>query len=307
MEHWTESLTNVAASVVQQLRNMRKETGEDMQVLLSRYATERLMYRISRSRFRDAFVLKGAWLFYTWGVARRATRDVDLLASIERTTIESAFREIVAVEVEQEDGVRFKADSIRLDEIQEDGDYVGLRMRMVAELGHTKVHVQVDMGFGEVLLEEPVRVELPVLLDFDRPKIRVYSPEAVIAEKLEAIIKLGAINTRFKDFFDLHLLSRERRFEGGGLKDQIAATLRHRETDLPAGTPTGISDDFARSEEAQRMWQAFLRRSAAVGAPDGFAEVAARIREFVGPALDALSRGEALDADWDPDRGWIGR
>jgi predicted nucleotidyltransferase component of viral defense system len=239
MEHWSDSLTNVAASVVQQLRNMRKETGEDMQVLLTRFATERLMYRISRSPYKDAFILKGAWLFYTWGVARRATRDVDFLASIDRTKIQAAFREVVAVEVEQEDGVRFNPDSIRLDEIQEDGDYAGLRLRMLVELGRTKVHVQVDMGFSEALVEEPVRMELPVLLDFDRPEIRVYSPEAVIAEKLEAVIKFGTINTRFKDFFDLYLLSRERSFEGGLLREQVKATLRHRETDPPASTPRG--------------------------------------------------------------------
>lgn len=305
MEHWTESLTNVAASVVQQLRNMRTETGEDMQVLLSRYATERLMYRISRSRYKDAFILKGAWLFYTWGVARRATRDVDFLASLDRAKIETAFREIIAVEVDQEDGVRFNADSIRMDEIQEDGDYVGLRLRMVAELGRTTVHVQVDMGFNEALVEEPVRTELPVLLDFHRPVIRVYSPEAVIAEKLEAIIKLGTINTRFKDFFDLHLLSRESSFEGGRLKEQVEATLRHRATEPPTTTPTGISDESARSDGAQRAWQAFLRRSAAVGAPEDFADVAARIREFVGPVLDAVSQEKALDMDWDPARGWV--
>jgi predicted nucleotidyltransferase component of viral defense system len=307
MEHWTESLTNVAASVVQQLRNMRKESGEDMQLLLARYATERLMYRISRSPYKDVFVLKGAWLFYMWGVARRATRDVDFLASVDRTEIEAAFREIIAVEVDQEDGVRFDADSIRLDEIQEDGDYVGLRLRMVAQLGRTRIHVQVDMGFSEALVEEPVRTELPVLLDFDRPEIRVYSPEAVIAEKLEAVIKLGTINTRFKDFFDLYLLSHERSFEGVRLREQVQATLRHRATEAPTTTPRGISDEFARSDEAQRAWKAFVRRSAAEGAPEEFADVAARIREFVGPVLDAVSINQSLDADWDPHRGWARR
>jgi len=256
LSHWSQDLTDVPASVRERLRRIARVTGENMQLLLIRYATERWMYRLARTDRGDRFVLKGAWLFYLWGIPRRATRDVDFLAQIPkaREQVRELIREVAVVEVPHDDGLRFDHEAIRIEEIQEDREYAGLRIKMVAYLGRTRIPTQIDIGFDETLTAEPVTAELPVLLDYEAPKLRVYGHEAVVAEKLEAIAKLGVINTRFKDFFDLYILCRERTFEGNEVRDQIAATFSHRGTELTTSVPTGLSDTFGRDDENQRVW-----------------------------------------------------
>jgi len=298
--------TNVPASVLDRLRNIARAADENMQVVLIRYATKRLMYRISLSPYRDSFVLKGAWLFFLWGIARRATRDVDLLGYADNSpqTIDEIFQAISAVEVDVNDGLEFDAASIRAEEIQKDGAYDGVRIRMTALLGRTRIPVQIDLGFGEKLVDIPSPIELPVLLDFPPPTIRAYGPEASIAEKLEAIVKFGTINTRFKDFFDIHLLCLEKSFDGPKLQAQVEATFRNRGTEVPKGIAPGLSAEFASDERSRTEWNAFLKRNDARGAPEDFSEVVEIVRGFVGPVLDAIRNGETLSQGWSPGVGW---
>lgn len=309
MSHWSQDLADVPTSVRERLRNIARATGENMQVLLIRYATERWMYRLARTDQGDRFVLKGAWLFYLWGIPRRATRDVDFLAqgSKAREQVRELLREVAIVEVPNDDGLRFDPDAIRIEEIQEDRQYAGLRVKAVAYLGRTTIPTQIDIGFDETLTAEPVTAELPVLLDYEAPKIRVYGREAVVAEKLEAIVKLGVANTRFKDFFDLYILCRERTFEGNEVRDQVAATFSHRGTELTTSVPTGLSDAFGRDDENQRQWAAFVRRHEAQGAPDRFIGVVVAVREFVHPPLEAAAAERRFGMRWTPEGGWIGQ
>lgn len=306
MTHWTDDLSNVPASVRQQLRNIARETDENMQLVLSRYATERLMYRLSRSEYRDRFVLKGAWLFYLWEINRRATRDVDFLASIGNAgeEVKDVFRQVVEVDVPHDDGLELDPETFRVEEIQEDGDYAGVRLKMTVALGDTTIPTQVDLGFDEALAEEPVRVRLPVLLDYEAPEIKVYGPGAVVAEKLEAVVRFGTINTRLKDFFDLYVLSSERSFEAENLQRQVAATFSHRATEIPSNVPGGLSDEFARDPKAQTQWTAFIRRSEAERAPERFRDVVTQVREFGYPVLKAVAGKEELAGRWSPDEGW---
>lgn len=216
-------------------------------------------------------------------------------------------REVAVVEVPHDDGLRFDPEAIRIEEIQEDRQYAGLRIKMVAYLGRTRIPTQIDIGFDETLTAEPDTAELPVLLDYEAPKLRVYGHEAVVAEKLEAIAKLGVVNTRFKDFFDLYILCRERRFEGNEVRDQIAATFSHRGTELTTSVPTGLSDAFGRDDENQRQWAAFLHRHEARGAPDRFIDVIVAVREFVQPPLEAAAGERPFGMRWTPEDGWIGQ
>src|SRR5690606_6618104 len=160
-------------------------------------------------------ILKGAWLFYVWGISRRATRDVDFLASIPNATaaVEAIFKEIIELAVPHDDGLVYDATSLEAAEIQLDAKYSGVRLRLIAMLGPTRITTQIDLGFSEAIVDEPVKATLPVLLDFEAPEIRAYSPEVVFAEKVEAIVKLGTVTTRFKDFFDLYLLSNQKHFD----------------------------------------------------------------------------------------------
>jgi hypothetical protein len=157
MPHRTDDLTNVSESVRQRLRNVARETNENMQVVLILYATERLMYRLSVSEYSDRFILKGAWLFYVWGISRRATRDVDFLASIPNAAeaVEAIFKEVIELAVPHDDGLTYDPDSLEAEEIQLDAEYSGVRPRLVAMLGRTKIHTQIDLGFSEAVVEEP--------------------------------------------------------------------------------------------------------------------------------------------------------
>lgn len=306
MAHWTEGLTNVSDSVRQRLRNVARETNENMQVVLIRYATERLLYRLSLSEHCEQFILKGAWLFHVWNISRRATRDVDFLASVSNVaeTVRDIFREVIGVEVPHDDGLTYDADSLQAEEIQLDADYSGVRLRMIAMLGATRIQTQIDLGFSEAVVEEPTVAVLPVLLDFEAPEIKAYSPEVVVAEKVEAIVKLGTVTTRFKDFFDLILLSEEKTFDGPKLLRQVSATFEHRGTPLPAGIPVALTDEFARRSGSQKQWEAFLHRNGAEGAPEQFEEVVKQLRAFICPVLHNAAGGGEMHQVWGPASGW---
>jgi predicted nucleotidyltransferase component of viral defense system len=278
-----------------------------MQIILIRYAAERLMYRLSVSAYRDRFILKGAWLFHVWGIARRATRDMDFLASVQNSSdaVIQIFTEVVQVPVPHDDGLTFDPATFIADEIQVDAEYAGVRLRLVAMLGNTAIHTQIDLGFSEALANEAVRVVLPVILDFEAPELRAYSYEAAIAEKTEAIVKLGTVTTRFKDFFDIYLLSNEIRFEGTRLLKQVIATFDHRETAFTEDLPVALSDAFANEEASQQQWSAFVRRNAANDAPTRFADVLHRVREFIYPILLTASQVQSSMAKhWLPESGW---
>ena len=177
---------NVAASVRQKLTNLSKQRGEEFQFILSEYAIERLLYRISRSKHSERFVLKGAKLFSLWA--------------------DQTFHEICEALVE-DDGLIFDAASIRGEEIRADEEYQGVRLKMIARLARAQIPIQVDIGFGDIITPPPTLQVYPTLLDFPPPEILTYSRETVVAEKLEAMLSLGVINSRIKDFFDIRELA----------------------------------------------------------------------------------------------------
>ena len=185
-------------------------------------------------------------------------------------------------------------------------EYSGVRLRMIAALGRTKIHTQIDLGFSEAVIEEPMRATLPVLLEFEPPVVRAYNPEVVVAEKVEAIVKLGTVTTRFKDFFDIFLLSNEKRFQGLPLVRQVRATFDHRGTSLPDELPVGLTDAFGNSPDSQAQWKAFIRRNDAIGAPEEFGRVVRRVRDFVYPVLRVAGQEEGEDLKrWEPEAGWV--
>lgn len=177
-------------------------------------------------------------------------------------------------------------------------------MRLTARLGQARIPTRIDIGFGDALANTPVSTDLPVLLDLPAPHVRAYSAEAAVAEKLEAIVRFGAVNTRFKDFFDLYVLSRERTFEADKLRKQITATFSRRDTDLPTAVPVGLGDEFGESEASLQQWEAFLRSTDAEGAPLEFSATLADVRAFAYPVLDAAADGRPLTGRWTPGKGW---
>jgi hypothetical protein len=297
---------NVAASIRQRLLNHARAHGRSFELVLTRFGIERLLYRLGRSPHRDEFVLKGAMLFQAWTeVPDRPTRDLDLLGrgddSIEH--LASVFRAICA-HVADEDGLVFDAGSVRGAEIRENQAYGGVRLTLTAHLAGARIPLQVDIGFGDVVTAGPVEIEFPTLLDLPAPVLSAYSRESVVSEKYQALVDLGIANTRLKDFFDLYVLSDRFAFDGSALAEAIRATFGRRETALPHGVPTGLSDEFARDRGKQAQWSAFVRKGRLEGAPETLEAVILGLREFLLPPTGALRAGEPFARTWVPGGPW---
>ena len=297
---------NVAASVRARLLNRAKAERADYNQLLTRYAIERLLYRLSASQHRATFVLKGAMLFAVWeGSPHRATRDVDFLGFGERSEarLAAVFRELCALEV-PDDGLAFDPASVRAEEIRTTDEYGGIRVTFAALLGGARLQVQVDVGFGDAVTPAATDAAYPRLLgEFPEPVLRVYPRETVVAEKLEAIAKLGMLNTRLKDYYDLHHLSRTFAFDGTTLTAAIAATFARRGTPLPAELPVGLTPAFSGDAAKQTQWAAYRRRLGDSDAPATIAEVVDAVAAFVAPPLRAAERGEPFHLAWAPPAG----
>ena len=297
-------MKNPAASVHARLAQRRTKTGEDYNVLLVRFTLERLLYRLSRSSHREQFVLKGAMLFALWEPAlHRVTRDLDLLGfghpSPER--LADIFRELCRVEVEA-DGVDFDPRSVVCEDIRAQDEYAGIRVKLRANLGKAVVPLQVDVGFGDALPVAPEEITFPVMLGMAAPKLRAYSRETVVAEKLEAVVKLGMLNTRFKDYFDLHYLAQKFPFDGALLVKSIAGTFARRGTAFPEGLPAGLTPMFGTDPAKIRGWQAFWRKTGPKAAAPTLEAVIQLLIEFLEPPLDAAAKGKPLTATWKSNR-----
>lgn len=299
---------NVAASVRQRLLNLSKERGEEFQYILTRYGLERFLYRLSRSRAKDRFVLKGAALFVVWtDTPHRATRDIDLLGYGDNSIpqMEQIFREICATEVE-DDGLAFLSDTVRGQLISAEDEYMGLRLAFTAMLSGARIPIQVDIGFGDAVTPDPVMIRYPVLLDQQAPNVRAYRKETVVAEKFQAMVELGMGNSRMKDFFDLWVIGRTFDFDGDLLAQSIKATFERREAPLPNQVPIALTNAFATDPVKQTQWRAFVSRIQARGAdrPNGLQEICAFLQIFLMPPASALAEGAAFRAVWSPGGPW---
>ena len=296
---------NLPASVRQRLLNLSRERGESFNYLLTRYGNERLLYRLARSQYRDQFVLKGAALFETWSEGpHRATRDIDLLGFGDSATahLEDIFRELCTVEVEP-DGLRMLQETVRAEEIREQQKYGGVRVRLTADLDGARIALQVDIGFGDAVTPRIEEADFPTLLEFPAPHLRTYPRETVVAEKFEAMVHLGIVNTRMKDFYDLWTLARVFSFDGVQLARALAATFDRRGTVLPVETPTALSPEFVDDATKQRQWSAFLDRSGLEG-DLALADLAAALRRFLLPVSAAAAAAEPFVREWPPGGDW---
>lgn len=302
--------THVAASVRARLSRLSKERGEDFQLLLTRYANERLLYRVAVSPHGRRFVIKGATLFMIWtGKPHRATRDVDLLAQFPKSwgapstdQVREVFEAVLAAPV-PEDGVVFDSATLDVGLIRETQVYGGIRVAVLARIGAAKLKLQVDIGFGDAVTPEPVHIAYPVLLDFPAPELPSYPRETVVAEKLEAMTQLGMANSRMKDFYDIFVLARDFEFDGSVLARAITATFARRRTALPQGTVTAFTEAFASDKSKQAQWAGFVRKSAASDA-HALEEVIAHTKRFLAEPLRAAGSSTPFDKHWSPGGPW---
>lgn len=223
-------IKDYAASVHGRLLNKAREEGRPFNELLQYYAMERFLYRLSKSPHSKKFVLKGALMLVAWeATVSRPTSDIDLLGMIENNVgaVVSVLRDVCTIPVEP-DGMEFNPESVAGEVITEIAEYPGVSAIIRGNLGVAVVRVQVDVGFGDRPIPAPRVFDYPVLLDMPAPRLKGYSRESVVAEKLESISRFGMLNSRLKDYFDIWLLARRFDFEGETLGAAIVATFTNR-------------------------------------------------------------------------------
>lgn len=294
---------DIAASVRQRLLNLAREQGRPFQEMLQFFVMERFLYRLSQSKHADRFVLKGALMLLVWEAPQsRPTRDIDMLGHTENSP--EALLEQVA-EVMQvdagDDGLMFHLESLQAERITADAEYDGVRVLGWASLAGARARLQIDVGFGDAVLPAPERSRYPVLLDLPQPEVLCYSRESAIAEKFQAIVALGDLNSRMKDFYDIWLLTRQFDFDMEILAAAISATFQRRETAFP--DRPFFTTRFSRDKQGQ--WRAFSARLGdGVPVEPDFGNVLGVLEEFLGLVVDYLMGNSNGIALWTRER-WL--
>jgi predicted nucleotidyltransferase component of viral defense system len=294
-----------AESIRQRLRNKLRALGEDVALGLQRYAVERFLYRLGRSRHRERFVLKGATLFAIWGTAYRPTRDIDFTGygSPVPQDVIGAFREICDTP-DEVDPLVFDSATITSEPIRDGSEYDGLRIRIRVRLGVSDIPIQVDIGFGNAIVPGPEEREFRTILGDPPPRILAYPPESVVAEKLHAMVTLGERNSRYKDFYDLYAMAGAFRFERSTLVQAVSATFKRRATPVQVALPSALAAPFYSDPSRAKQWRAYVGRNRLTDAPADFLQVGERLGAFLQPIWADLRFDGVHSGDWPTGGPW---
>jgi hypothetical protein len=301
-------MADLAASIKARLLAGAQARGEEFERTLARFAAERLLYRLGRSGAGERCVLKGASLLAVWlADPHRATRDVDVLASgpSDDAAIRGLVREVCGAPC-PEDALRFDLADLAVETIRAEEGYPGKRARFWALLGSARIRVQLDVGFGDAVAPAPRRVELPTLLPaMPAPRLLAYPPEASLAEKFEAMVKLDVRNSRMKDFHDVWALAGAFEFDGAALQHAVAACFGRRRTPWTEETPRALTPAFYHMPELTTRWRNYLAAGAVlIPPPAQFGDIGERITSFLGPVRDSIVATEPFAQTWPPSGAW---
>lgn len=289
-------IRNRAASIKQQLSSLARREGRVFEIVMVRYALERLLFRLSASDKADRFILKGGMLVTLWLEGdNRETRDVDFLGygQADGETLKLIFADIMAAQYD--DGLVFDVGGLQAEVTREEMEYNGVRLRTVALLERTRIPITIDIGFGDALTGAEM-TSYPSLLGMESPRIRSYPPAVVIAEKFQAMVQLGVINGRMKDYFDLWAIPQAVSIPDLELDAAISATFERRRTPIPSARPPGLSSIFFEDTGKKAQWRNYAR---SIQVTDlALEEVTDAIWTLVGPSCARLLAEP--DADREP-------
>jgi hypothetical protein len=296
---------NVVASVLARLRNTSKSNDAPFQQVLQQYASERFLYRISKSRHAKSVILKGALLLKTIGIpTARPTLDIDMLRTgkADEGTLVALIKDCASLDVEP-DGLAFLANSVVAEEITKDSEYQGTRILMDARMDNVRLRIQVDFGVGDVIVPGPRMIQYPVLLGGDTIELLAYPVETSIAEKLQAMVALGDTNSRMKDFYDVWICASHLDFETGKLLKAVQATFANRETNIPTDDFEVLTTGFAERHLVQ--WNAFVKKMGERALANRFGEVIEDLRKFAIPMFRCIALSEKIGKQWMAGDGWL--
>ncbi|EGL37498.1 nucleotidyl transferase AbiEii/AbiGii toxin family protein [Oribacterium sp. oral taxon 108] len=287
-----------AISVKDRLKKQAIEEKKTMQDKIVMYGLERTIYRLSISEYAERFTLKGGIFLYALfnGDYTRATTDIDLLAQCISNDIEEmkkVFKEIFSIKCD--DALRFDLNTLDVIYITEFKEYHGVKVSILGHLDKTKVPISIDIGFGDIVYPERMKMDFPVLLDMDIPKVYAYSINSVVAEKFEAFVSLGLANSRYKDFYDIYVLSDRYNFDGKELTNAIKETFNHRGTSFD--DIVAFEDGFADDETRLMRWNSFVKKKKAL-IKLGFEETVQLLKILLFPIVDAIKKNELFERTW---------
>ena len=287
-----------AISVKDRLKKQAIEEKKTMQDKIVMYGLERTIYRLSISEYAERFTLKGGIFLYALfnGDYTRATTDIDLLAqciSNDTEEMKKVFKEIFSIKCD--DALRFDLNTLDVIYITEFKEYHGVKVSILGYLDKTKVPISIDIGFGDIVYPERMKMDFPVLLDMDIPKVYAYSINSVVAEKFEAFVSLGLANSRYKDFYDIYVLANRYNFDGTELMNAIKETFNHRGTSLEE--IVAFEDGFADDETRLMRWNSFVKKKKALIKLD-FEETVQLLKILLFPIVDAIKKNELFERTW---------
>jgi len=305
----TKDITNLPASVHDRLSNIAKEYSQTFQQVFYFYALERFLYRLSKSEYESNFVLKGALMFFGWGVPlRRLTRDIDLQGYISND-VENLILIMrrACIQPVEADGMRYDPESVVGESIIEEADYEGVRIRFIGYLGTAEIHLQVDVSFADDITPAVNEINYPTLLPklgMEPFPIRGYPFETSIAEKFQTMVVKGEINSRMKDFYDIWAMIQHFEILGVTLVNAIKNTFKTRKTSIPENKPVALTIKFAELKDSD--WARFYHN---LNPPQiihaDFQDVIEDLRTFLIPPMNAASKEENFDLVWLPGKGWV--
>jgi predicted nucleotidyltransferase component of viral defense system len=297
---------NIPASIKGRLLQLSKQQREDFNYLLTRYAADRFLYRLSQSPYKQQFILKGASLFRIWhSEPHRATKDLDLLGHGENeiSYLEKVFTEICSIPFE-DDGIVFKQETVKGEKIKEEQEYEGVRIKLKGKLASINIQVQIDVGFGDAVTPKAEEAEFPTILDLPAPSLLVYPRETVIAEKFQVMVDLGITNSRLKDFYDIWFLCQKFEFQGELLCEAMKNTFNRRKTALPTILPFALTSEFALDTVKQKQWKSFVDKGQLKTEQISLTEVVTILGEFLMPPSLAAAQVQPFNKTWISSTYW---
>ncbi len=288
---------NIAASVSNKLLKISKTSGRGFNEILVYYGMERFLARLSHSKFKSQFVLKGALALHVLkSELARATRDIDFLAfeSNDHEKMKKVIQKIC--EIQMEDGIIFDLKSIQSVVIKEDADYAGVRISLNAKLDTAKIPLQLDIAVGDLMTPEPNESNFPVLIEGNEFKLKTYPKETVVAEKVHAMVALDMANSRMKDFFDIWFLATNFEFDGRLLKEAIEKTFKNRDTEI-VEVPTALTPAFYQNKQKEIQWKAFRGRIGSES-PENLEVVCRVVSDFITPIIETSFAHQEFIKKW---------
>jgi predicted nucleotidyltransferase component of viral defense system len=298
---------NIIASIHARLKSNADQNGQLFQEVLQYYGIERFLYRLSKTSYASDFILKGGLMFYGLGIPmRRPTKDIDFLGSgVSIEDISSIIKNVMSIQI-NDDGISFETNTLKIVRRQIDANHNGARVTFVGHLGNTRIPMQIDIGFSDELATTASKMDYPVLLSsMEKPLIRGYPLESIVSEKFHAIVRFAESNSRWKDYYDIWLLSSTFEFDSHQLEGAIVTTFETRSTKVPTIIPYGLKADFAAKN--QESWRIFIHKSRLHNKDlEGFKIVVSKIWSFLDYPLQELQFDQQADSKcWKPNNGWV--